>query len=135
MSDDETVGSEDEDDDEDEDEEDEEDDAEEKKTQLLSKKIPQLKDLLKSRGLKCTGTKQELVDRLLSDPDAWTEPPNVNYEYDPDADAAKKTKVVLGIASSDRSNCVRCLRKINQASFRVGFEARDMTCNPFGGLS
>jgi hypothetical protein len=79
-----------------------------------------LKNKLQSLGMKQSGSKDELVRRLIIGPDAWTEPSDISYEFDP-----KKANTPCCIqlrANSGSAECRRCLRPIEQGCSRVGFE-------------
>ena len=108
--------SESEDEDKDEDEDEDEEALEAKYRRML---LPSLKGLLQRLGMKKTGTKDELVRRLLIGPDAWTEPSDITYEYDP---MKASTPCCIQLRANGAAECRRCARSIAQGSSRVGFE-------------
>ena len=95
------------------------DDAEAARLRKL--KIPDLKELLRAKGLALSGSKETLVFRLVSGPAPVVVPgPSaVSYEWDP-TDATKKV-YCTEVATTGKGKCIRCLQCVEQGVLKIGF--------------
>jgi len=71
-----------------------------------------------------SGTKADLVGRLVNGVEAWSAPTgDISYEYD--SSNPKKVPYLIETAKTGKAKCIRCYRCIPQGAKRIGFETWD----------
>ena len=92
-------------------------------------RVPELKALLKARGLGLGGGKAALIKRLREGVPVHPVPAEETVTYDWDSGTAVGRYYKTSIATSGRSKCIRCLSAVEQGSLRVNFT----TMGDYGG--